>query len=93
MKNPLVKYAVYNLIAAFLGAVIDGVVVTAALLIQNYFYPQSIVMSNIVYFLGWGLAWLFVLKTCYVVEAYFDYRKYGSRPVHTGDYDSDGHPL
>lgn len=68
MKNPLVKFLVYNIIGAVGGAM------------------------------------LFCLKTCYVIEAYVDYRKHAEmealglmssrrprRPA--GDIDANGEPM
>jgi uncharacterized membrane protein (DUF485 family) len=104
MSNPLVKFGLYNVIAAFLGALFDAVIVTAVLFIQTRFYPGSVTDGNVVYFLGWGIAWLWVLKACYVIEAYVEYRKHtemealglmnSRRPRRpAGDIDANGDPM
>lgn len=103
MKNPLVKFGVYNIIGAVGGAIADAVIMTIVLFIQTRFYPGSLTIGNVVYFLGWGIAWLWVLAACYVIDAYIEYRehtKWGPptssspkkrRPA--GDVDADGHEI
>ncbi len=104
MSNPLVKFLVYNIIGAVGGAIADAVIMTAVMAIQAYFYPGSVTDGNVVYFLGWGIAWLWVLKACYVIEAYVEYAKYSKwgppaanspkkarRPA--GDTDANGDPM